>query len=96
MKGGIKMAEKQDKKAELLKAVREITDKLNEREIKPPFKIVTDRKQKPMRKIPKDIDFEMKEGSTTYEVVSHFNPEGEEYFINQIIRRLGYKYDEYD
>lgn len=90
------MEEKQDNTKMLLKAVREITDKLNEREIKPPFKIVTGRIQKPMRKFPKDIDFEMKEGNTTYEVVSHFNPDGEEFFINQIIRKLGYKYEEYE
>ena len=88
------MTENNDKTKMLLKAIKEITDKLNEREIKPPFKIVTGRIQKPLQKFPKDIDFELKEGNTTYEVVSHFNSDGEEFFINQIIRKLGYKYDD--
>ena len=35
---------------------------------------------------------EMKNGNTTYEVVGYFNPNGEEYFINQIIRKSEYKY----
>ena len=35
---------------------------------------------------------EMKDGNTSYEVVSHFNPNDEEYFINQIIRKSEYKF----
>ena len=88
------MTEHQDRIAQRLKAVREITDRMNQREIKPPLKINTGRTQKQMRKIPKDVDFEMKDGNTTFEVVGHFNPDGDEYFINQIIRKLGYKYSE--
>ena len=57
-----------------------------------PKLIETNRQCKSLVRTPKDVDFEMKDGNTTYEVVSHFNPNGEEYFINQIIRKLGYKY----
>ena len=90
------MTEKQDNTKMRLKEVKEIVSRMNERELKPPFKIVTGRIQKSLYKIPKDIDFEMKDGNTTFEVVGHFNPDGEEFFINQIIRKLGYKYDEYE
>lgn len=57
-----------------------------------PKLIETNRKSKALVRTPNDVDFEMKDGNTTYEVVSHFNPNGDEYFINQIIRKLGYKY----
>ena len=90
------MTEKQDNTKRRLKEVKEIVGIMNDREIKPPFKINTGRKQKPLQKIPKDVDFEMKNGNTTFEVVGHFNPDGEEFFINQIIRKLGYKYEEYE
>jgi|GEM_PF-812665 len=90
------MSEKSDNTQMRLKAVKEIVGRMNEREIKPPFMINTGRIQKPLRKIPQDIDFETKDGNTTFEVVGHFNPDGEEFFINQIIRKLGYKYEEYE
>ncbi len=57
-----------------------------------PRLIETNRKSKSLTRIPDDADFEMKDGNTTYEVVSHFNSDGDEYFLNQIIRKLGYKY----
>ena len=57
-----------------------------------PKLIETNRKSKSLTRIPNDVDFEIKDGNTTYEVVSHFNSNGDEYFINQIIRKLGYKY----
>ena len=88
------MTENQDRIVQRMKAVKEITDRMNQREIKPLLKINTGRTQKQMRKIPKDVDFEMKDGNTTFEVIGHFNPDGDEYFINQIIRKLGYKYSE--
>lgn len=53
--------------------------------------IETNRKSKSLVRTPDDVDFEMKDGNTTYEVVSHFNSDGDEYFLNQIIRKLGYK-----
>lgn len=53
--------------------------------------IETNRKSKSLVRTPDDVDFEMKDGNTTYEVVSHFKPNGDEYFLNQIIRKLGYK-----
>lgn len=77
---------------------KEIMEKVNERwdEIEKeisnrPKLIETNRKSKSLTRIPDDVDFEMKNGNTTYEVVSHFNSDGNEYFINQIIRKLGYK-----
>lgn len=66
----------------------EIEKELSNRQIL----IETNRKSKSLTRIPDDVDFEMKNGNTTYEVVSHFNSNGDEYFINQIIRKLGYKY----
>ncbi len=78
--------------------VQEILSKANEnwseieKEISNrPKLIVTNRKSKSLTRIPDDVDFEMKDGNTTYEVVSHFNSNGDEYFLNQIIRKLGYK-----
>lgn len=53
--------------------------------------IETNRKSKSLVRTPDDVDFEMKDGNTTYEIVSHFNSDGDEYFLNQIIRKLGYK-----
>lgn len=79
--------------------VQEIMEKVNEnwseieKEISNRPKLIeTNRKSKSLTRIPDDVDFEMKNGNTTYEVVSHFNSNGDEYFINQIIRKLGYKY----
>lgn len=78
--------------------VQEIMDKSNENwsEIEKaisnkPRLIETNRKSKSLTRIPDDVDFEMKNGNTTYEVVSHFSSDGNEYFINQVIRKLGYK-----
>ena len=90
------MTENQDRIAQRMKAVKEITDRMKQQGIKPPPKINTGRTQKQMRKIPKDVDFEINDGNTTFEVAGHFNPNGDEYFINQIIRKLGYKYYEDD
>lgn len=80
------------------KEVQEIISKANEQwdEIEQeisnrPKLIETNRKSKSLTRIPDDVDFEMKDGNTTYEVVSHFNSNGDQYFINQIIRKLGYK-----
>lgn len=77
---------------------KEIMEKANdnwseiEKEISSRPKLIeTNRQSKSLTRIPDDVDFEMKDGNTTYEVVSHFNPDGNEYFINQIIRKLGYK-----
>lgn len=78
--------------------VQEIISKANEnwseieKEISSRPKLIeTNRKSKLLTRIPDDVDFEMKNGNTTYEVVSHFNSDGDEYFLNQIIRKLGYK-----
>ncbi len=78
---------------------KEIMEKANEnwseieKEISSRPKLIeTNRKSKSLTRIPDDVDFEMKDGNTTYEVVSHFNSDGNDYFMNQIIRKLGYKY----
>jgi len=77
---------------------QEIIDRANEQwgEIEKqisnqPKLIETNRKSKSLVCTPDDVDFEMKDGNTTFEVVSHFNSNGDEYFLNQIIRKLGYK-----
>ena len=46
---------------------------------------------KTLVRVPTDVDFEMKDGNTTYEVSGFFSPNGSEYFINQVIDNLGYK-----
>lgn len=78
---------------------QEIMEKVNEnwseieKEISNRSKLIeTNRKSKSLTRIPDDVDFEMKDGNTSYEVIGHFNSDGKEYFINQIIRKLGYKY----
>lgn len=78
--------------------IQEIMEKVNEnwseieKEISNRPKLIeTNRKSKSLVRTPDDVDFEMKDGNTTYEVVSHFNSDGDEYFVNQIIRKLGYK-----
>lgn len=48
-------------------------------------------KPKTLVRVPNDVDFEMKNGNTTYEVSGFFNPNGNEYFLNQIVDILGYK-----
>lgn len=48
-------------------------------------------KPKALVRVPTDVDFEMKDGNTTYEVAGFFNPNGSEYFINQVIDNLGYE-----
>ena len=56
--------------------------------------IDTGRKAKDLCRIPRDVDFTEKDGHTEYEVVGHFNPDGEEYLLNTVIRKLGYKFYE--
>lgn len=83
-----------NKEKELQKIISKANENWSEIENKilnRPKLIETNRKSKSLTRIPNDVDFEMKDGNTTYEVVSHFNSDGDEYFINQIIRKLGYK-----
>ena len=56
--------------------------------------IDTGREPKNLCRIPKDVDFTEKDGHTEYEVVGHFNPDGEEYLLNTVVRKLGYKFHE--
>lgn len=44
--------------------------------------------------IPPDMDFAVKDGNTEYEGVGSFNPDGDEFLLDTIIRKLGYKYYE--
>ena len=54
----------------------------------------TGRKKKRLYRVPPDMDFCMKDGRTEYEVVGHFNPDGDECLLQMMIRKLGYKYAE--
>ena len=54
----------------------------------------TGRKPKELCCIPNDADFIQKDGNTEYEVVGYFDSEGEEYLIDTIVRKLGYKFYE--
>ena len=47
---------------------------------------------KDLCRIPKDADFILKDGHTEYEVVGHFNPDGDEYLLGTVIRKLGYRF----
>ena len=77
---------------EILSEANEQWDEFEKEISSRPRLIETNRKSKSLVRTPDDVDFEMKDGNTTYEVVSHFNSDGDEYFLNQIIRKLGYKY----
>ncbi len=59
-----------------------------------PAVIDTHRPIKDLCRIPPDMDFTVKDGNTEYEVVGMFNPDGDEFLLNTIIRKLGYKYYE--
>lgn len=59
-----------------------------------PVIIEIDRPQKSLCCIPSDMDFTVKDGNTEYEVVGGFNPDGDEFLLGTIIRKLGYKYHE--
>ena len=87
------MKEITDKVRQRLAEIKMTVEKQKQRDAEPSIKINTGRPQKRLHRIPKDVDFEMKDGNTTFEVVSHFNPDGDEYFFSQIIRKLGYKND---
>ena len=39
-------------------------------------------------RIPPDMDFTMKDGHTEYEVAGHFDPDGDEFLLEQISRKL--------
>lgn len=56
--------------------------------------IDTGRKPKELCRIHNDADFVQKDGNTEYEVVGYFDSEGEEYLIDTIVRKLGYKFYE--
>ncbi len=48
----------------------------------------TGRVQRPLYRIPPDMDFTMKDGHTEYEVVGHFDPDSDEFLLRQISRKL--------
>ena len=54
--------------------------------------IETGREIKNLRRIPTDLDFTEKDGNTEYEVVGHFDSDGNEAIINKVLRKLGYSY----
>ncbi len=85
------------KQLKMNKAIEERSVKIQEkieRILRRPAVIDTGRKRKSLCRIPKDADFTEKDGHTEYEVVGHFNPYGEEYLLNTVIRKLGYKFYE--
>ncbi len=86
------MISREQQVQEILSKANEQWDEIEKEISNRPKLIGTNRKSKSLVRTPDDADFEMKDGNTTYEVVSHFNPNGDEYFLNQIIRKLGYKY----
>lgn len=86
------MTNREQEVQEIMAKANEQWDEIEKEISSRPKLIETNRKNKLLTRIPDDVDFEMKNGNTTYEVVSHFNSDGNEYFINQIIRKLGYKY----
>ena len=85
------MKSKAQEAEEIMSQANEQWDEIEKEISNRPRLIENNRKSKSLSRIPDDADFEMKDGNTTYEVVSHFNSDGEEYFLNQIIRKLGYK-----
>ncbi len=48
----------------------------------------TGRNLLPLRRIPPDMDFTMKDGHTEYEVAGHFDPDSDEFLLEQISRKL--------
>lgn len=48
----------------------------------------TGRKPIPLCRIPPDMDFTLKDGHTEYEVVGHFDPDSDEFLLEQISRKL--------
>ena len=57
-----------------------------------PAVIDTKRAVKKLCRIPPDMDFTVKDGNTEYEVAGLFNPDGDEFLLNTIIRKLGYRF----
>lgn len=52
----------------------------------------TKRPAKKLCRIPSDMDFTVKDGNTEYEVSGLFNPDSDEFLLNTIIRKLGYRF----
>ncbi len=52
----------------------------------------TKRPVKKLCRIPPDMDFTVKDGNTEYEVSGLFNPDSDEFLLNTVIRKLGYRF----
>ncbi|MGN0524090.1 MAG: hypothetical protein ACI4IG_07440 [Eubacterium sp.] len=85
------MTNREQEVQEIISKANENWSEIEKRILSRPKLIETNRQSKSLTRIPDDVDFEMKDGNTTYEVISYFNSDGDEYFLNQIIRKLGYK-----
>ncbi|MCM1342185.1 MAG: hypothetical protein NC213_10600 [Acetobacter sp.] len=85
------MTDREQITQEIISKASKQWDEIDKQISNQPKLIETNRKSKSLVRTPDDVDFEMKDGNTNYEVVSHFNSDGDEYFLNQIIRKLGYK-----
>lgn len=81
----------EQKAQEIMDRANEQWSEIEKRILSKPKLIETNRNSKSLVRTPDDVDFEMEDGNTTFEVISHFNSNGDEYFLNQIIRKLGYK-----
>ncbi|MBE6638105.1 MAG: hypothetical protein E7616_01425 [Ruminococcaceae bacterium] len=87
------MTEREKDLAEILARLEEQRPEI-ERILRRPAIIDTGREPKDLCRIPRDADFTEKDGHTEYEVVGHFNPDAEEYLLDIIVRKLGYKFYE--
>lgn len=82
------------------KELKEILEKLErdrpeiDRILNRPAIMDTGREPKDLCRIPSDMDFTLKDGNTEYEVTGYFNPNGEEYLLSTIVRKLGYQYQD--
>ena len=85
------MTDREQEVQEILSKANENWSEIEKEISNRPKLIETNQKSKSLVRTPDDDVFEMKDGNTTYEIVSHFNLDGDEYFLNQIIRKLGYK-----
>ena len=71
-----------------LEKQRSVIDRILNR----PAVMDTKRPAKSLCRIPPDMDFTVKDGDTEYEVAGLFNPDSDEFLINTIIQKLGYKF----
>ncbi len=87
------MTDKEKSLAEILAKLEKDRPEID-RILNRPAIIDTGRKPKSLCRIPADADFTARDGNTEYEVAGHFCSQADEFLLNTIIRKLGYRYDE--